>query len=124
MANCVGEKRDGEFVKGSSKPCFEETLEDKLRKLITQKNLFKFNGKILNVVKISEIQIESVKPGDFMYGQERFSHEFDGYARIHLDEQNGVSSNIMRIRGYAVVDDNGTPSISNIINIAKLYGQQ
>lgn len=123
MINTVGEKREGEFVRGSSKPYVEETLNNKVRKLITEKCQFKYNGRVLEISQISEIQIESTVTGDFICDGKHYNLQFDGQARIHISEQGGESSCVMKVKGLATVSDGESLAISNVINLLKLHGE-
>lgn len=97
------------FVKGSSKPNVEETLETKLRSMINSHSsqlIFKDGGKIMDVVDIQICVIKNPKKGDYRANTtEVFNYEFSGDAQIGIKASGGIQYQIKRIKGYFQSDD-------------------
>ena len=104
----VGEQ-EKPYVKGSSKPDVEETLETKLSSMIKSRIsqlVFKNGRKIMDVVDIQRCVIRNKKKGDFRtITTEVFNYDFSGDAQIGIKAPEGTQYLSMNIKGYFQSDD-------------------
>ena len=121
MTHIVGEHDETEPIRiGSSRPKLEETLEQKIAKRITPELIFKFNSKRLDVAKISDKNILHTRLFEKTPKQE-WNCEYEGEARIYVSAENGITSEVRKIKGYVLIEDNEIIKMSEI-QITKLYG--
>lgn len=91
------------FVKGSSKPEVEETLETKLRPMITPELTYKEGSRIMDVEKIEIKGNIKYKPIDNPH--EEYNYEFIGDAEIGNKTPDGTFYTLHSFRGYFQSDD-------------------
>ena len=98
MAGKIVGEQEKPFVKGSSKPNVEETLETKLRSMISShlsQLVFKDGGKILDVADIQICVIRNPKNGKYKtHTTEEFNYEFSGDAQIGIKAPEGTQFNL------------------------------
>ena len=112
-SSIIGEQK--EFVKGSSKPKNEETLEIKLRPKIKSCTFIMKGGKELNVASITYLKLI---PGEYLdRSQEMYNYEFKADVSIDFKVENGIRSECKKIRGYFLSDGNEIQKLSNQIII-------
>jgi hypothetical protein len=118
MAGRIVGEHEKPFVKGSSKPKVEETLETKLCSMITPKLIYKKGNKVLDVVEIRLGRNVKCKPIDIPNIEYNF--EFEGDAEIGNEASDGISYTQYGIRGYFLSDDEKEiKSFCNVIQITK-----
>ncbi len=95
------------FIKGSSLPQREETLNDSIRKRINPERVFKKGGLVIPVSEVENVSILKLKEGDFLCGDnQKWNTFFEGSATISIPDENGTVSCLKKLKGYANVDDN------------------
>ena len=101
-----------EFVKGSSKPKQEETLESKLRSTIKS---CPFLTEGSNVASITYLKLTS---GEYLdRNKEKYNYEFEADACIDFKDENGVKSENKRIKGFFLSDGKEIQKLSDDIQI-------
>jgi len=106
-----------EFVKGSSKPKDEKTLQMLVREKITPHLVFRRGSIAVNVSKITDINI-SLKEGQFLdHNRESWNYCYRGDAEIEETKDDDRFSQKMSIFGYAQITDKKVVQISNVVYI-------
>ena len=115
MASFInGEER--EFVKGSSKPKQDETLESKLRSKIKS---CPFLTEERNVASITYLKLI---PGEYFdQKNEKYNYKFEADASIDFKVENDVRSDNKKIRGYFLSEDKEIQKLSDDIQIIKSF---
>ena len=110
MASFInGEER--EFVKGSSKPKQDETLESKLRSKIKS---CPFLTEESNVASITYLKLI---PGEYFdQKNEKYNYKFEADASIDFKVENDVRSENKIIRGYFLSDGKEIQKLSDDIS--------
>ncbi len=106
MAYFIDGGEEKPFVKGSSKPKVEETLETKLYSMINSELIYKDGSKVLDVVDVSDIIICRVKKSDYIvHTKEKFNYEFEGMVSLSFKQNEILCTYPKNIKGYFQSDD-------------------
>lgn len=115
MNELIGGSHIKPFVKGSSKPKEETTLNSRVAEMITLDLIFKEESKTVDIKKISHKNIYKTKKGKFRVpSEEVFNYSFEGQAEVF----DGVNSSIRTITGYFNTEDEKTIDMYNVIQIS------
>lgn len=106
------------FIKGSSLPQREVTLEEKIRKRITPACVFKKRGYAIPVSKVEHVSKLKLEKGEYLCGdKQKWNTFFEGSAEISIPDENDIASFPKKIKGYANVDDNDDVEVISEISI-------
>ena len=116
MAGLLLGEKEKPFVKGSSKPKEDETLESRIKKEIYAKQKYCINEKSIYREKISDVVISQAKKCD----NPNSNYRYKGTATVRIyksDEdknQEYQEFRLCNISGYAQVDENNVVLIGDI----------
>ena len=124
MSDIVGGVTMRPNAKGSSKPNEEPNLESLVRKKITSDLIYKDGSKKVDVVKIKEVILFSIKKGEFLVPSikenrqlMKYDYALEGDAQIEIN-QYVRSASPKRIRGFFNINDKKEIDMYKIIQIS------
>lgn len=117
----VGGKIEKPFVKGSSKPKLELTLEMLVAENITTELSFKDGSKAVEVVEVKVLIIYPITKGEYLPSRDgiMYHYKFEGNAQlaIKVPDRLEADSTTKTINGYFNIEDEKSIEMYNVIQI-------
>ena len=106
-------------ITGPTKPQYDETLNEKVKKKFFAQKELKYGSNILKAEDITEKLIFCLKSGDFLDSkQKKWNCQFEGEVQFNVQTENGFLSKTGKIVGKVQVENDEVTDVSDEISLS------